>query len=124
MSFPVFKPAVTTGYDAYLFEGACNGRQRALVRAVQTRASGVNTKAGVTGALKNRRRLMFHHQGFVTERRGDTFVGLFIQPAGPGLRCRVAACSTGAPPEKGQVVPSSRGIPSRNWWLRIEDVAC
>lgn len=129
----VFPRVQKTGYHGDMtrtfLKGRANEAQRALVAAVRKaqQAALQRVKAGVTGAKVHQAACdIFNEQGFVTERRGDTFVG-FIHSTGHGLGLEVhesPRVSVGAPRLKtGQVITIEPGLyyPEIGG-CRIEDV--
>ncbi len=129
----VFPRVQKTGYHGDMtrtfLKGRANEAQRALVAAVRKaqQAALQRVKASVTGAKVHQAACdIFNEQGFVTERRGDTFVG-FIHSTGHGLGLEVhesPRVSVGAPRLKtGQVITIEPGLyyPEIGG-CRIEDV--
>lgn len=129
----VFPRVSATGYHGDMTRTFLKGRadegQRALVAAVRQaqQAALDKVKAGTTGAVVHRAANdVFESKGFVTERRGDGFVG-FIHSTGHGLGLEVhesPRVSIGAPRlRKGQVITIEPGLyyPEIGG-CRIEDV--
>jgi Xaa-Pro aminopeptidase len=91
----VFPRVQKTGYHGDMtrtfLKGKANDAQRALVAAVRAAqlAAMAQVKAGVSGATVHKAANdVFIKRGFVTERRGDAFVG-FIHSTGHGLGLEV-----------------------------------
>lgn len=129
----VFPRVQKTGYHGDMtrtfLKGRANDAQRALVGAVKAahQAAMDKVKAGVAGGTVHQAACdVFDAQGYVTERRGDGFVG-FIHSTGHGLGLEVHEAprlSPGAPRlRKGQVVTVEPGLyyPEIGG-CRIEDV--
>lgn len=129
----VFPRVSATGYHGDMtrtfLKGRASDAQRALVGAVRSaqKAALERIKAGVSGASVHRAADgVFQQQGFVTERRGEAFVG-FIHSTGHGLGLEVHEAprvSKGAPRLRaGQVITVEPGLyyPEIGG-CRIEDV--
>ncbi len=129
----VFPRVQKTGYHGDMtrtfLKGRANDAQHALVASVREaqQAALDKVKAGVSGAKVHQAACdVFNEQGFITERRGDTFVG-FIHSTGHGLGLEVhesPRVSVGAPRlKKGQVITIEPGLyyPEIGG-CRIEDV--
>ena len=91
----VFPRVQQSGYHGDMtrtfLKGRANDAQRALVDAVRSaqHAALASVKAGVSGAAVHRAADdVFRRRGYVTERRGDAFVG-FIHSTGHGLGLEV-----------------------------------
>ncbi len=129
----VFPRVQKTGYHGDMtrtfLKGRANDAQRALVGAVRDAqlAALAKVKAGVGGAAVHGAAVqVFEARGFVTERRGEEFVG-FIHSTGHGLGLEVHEAprvSPGAPRlRKGHVITIEPGLyyPEIGG-CRIEDV--
>ena len=129
----VFPRVQKTGYHGDMtrtfLKGRASDAQRALVGAVRDAqlAALAKVKAGVSGgAVHGAAVQVFEERGFVTERRGEDFVG-FIHGTGHGLGLEVhesPRVSPGAPRlRKGQVITIEPGLyyPEIGG-CRIEDV--
>ncbi|ADE55608.1 M24 family metallopeptidase [Coraliomargarita akajimensis] len=130
----VFPRVSRTGYHGDMTRTFLKGRpsdaQRALVSAVQEaqQAALLKVKAGVSGATVHRAASkVFDGLGYVTERRGEQFVG-FIHSTGHGLGLEVHESPRVSPGasrlRNGQVVTVEPGLyyPEIGG-CRIEDVA-
>lgn len=129
----VFPRMQKTGYHGDMtrtfLKGRASAAQRALVKAVRTAQSAAidAVQAGVTGGSVHKAACaVFDAQGFVTERRGNGFVG-FIHSTGHGLGLEVheaPSVSTGSAKLKtGHVITVEPGLyyPEIGG-CRIEDV--
>lgn len=129
----VFPRVQATGYHGDMtrtfLKGRANDAQSALVGAVRAAQSAAlaKVKSGVSGgAVHGAAVQVFEDRGFITERRGEAFVG-FIHGTGHGLGLEVhepPRVSTGAPRlRSGQVVTVEPGLyyPEIGG-CRIEDV--
>jgi Xaa-Pro aminopeptidase len=129
----VFPRVQKTGYHGDMtrtfLKGRANDAQRALVGAVRDAqlAALAKVKAGVGGsAVHGAAVQVFEERGFVTERRGEGFVG-FIHSTGHGLGLEVHEAprvSPGAPRlRKGHVITIEPGLYyPQIGGCRIEDV--
>lgn len=129
----VFPRVQKTGYHGDMtrtfLKGKANEAQRALVTAVKAaqQAALDKVKAGVSGGTVHTAASdVFDEAGFVTERRGDQFVG-FIHSTGHGLGLEVHESPRVSPGaarlKKGQVITIEPGLyyPEIGG-CRIEDV--
>ena len=129
----VFPRVQKTGYHGDMtrtfLKGRANDAQRALVGAVRDAqlAALAKVKAGVSGATVHAAAAqLFDDRGFLTERRGEGFVG-FIHSTGHGLGLEVHEAPRVSPTagrlRKGQVITIEPGLyyPEVGG-CRIEDV--
>jgi Xaa-Pro aminopeptidase len=116
----VFPRVQATGYHGDMtrtfLKGKASAAQRDLVAAVRAaqKAAIAKVKAGVAGgSVHEAANTVFEARGYITERKGDGFVG-FIHSTGHGLGLEVhesPRVSTGAPRlKKGQVITIEPGL--------------